>query len=167
MPYEASSTQNYEEYKKMALTSYVSMQKGSLAVIFLTELLFIAFAVLGLAFGIGRRGSAMMMLIVAVAVPVVLWITINMKLKKVYNSTKMVQDLTCHYRFFEDHGESSTVNGITTFAYKDLYRVIETKTNFYLFIGQNQAFNVVKADCSNELIAFLQQIKEQVNGAQR
>ncbi len=43
MPYEASSMLNYEEYKKMALTSYVSMQKGSLAIIFLMELLCIAF----------------------------------------------------------------------------------------------------------------------------
>ena len=167
MPYETSSKLDYEEYKKMALTSYVSMQKGSMAVLIVIEFLCIAFAVLGLVFGIGRRGPAMIMLIAAVAFPIILWAMLNLKLKRVYNSTKMVHDLTCNYRFFEDHGESNTVNGTSTFAYKDLYRVIETKTNFYLFIGQNQAFNVIKSDCSDELIGFLRQTMERVNGVKR
>ncbi|MBP3197670.1 MAG: hypothetical protein J6N21_11775 [Butyrivibrio sp.] len=29
-----------------------------------------------------------------------------------------------------------------------MYKILETKTNFYLFISKNQALNIIKANCS-------------------
>jgi hypothetical protein len=40
----------------------------------------------------------------------------------------------------------------------ELYRILETKTNFYLFLAKDQALNIIKANCSQELIEFLQSI---------
>ena len=39
--------------------------------------------------------------------------------------------------------------------YTKLYKVLETKENFYLLIGRNQGIIIEKRNCSDKLIQFI------------
>ena len=43
--------------------------------------------------------------------------------------------------------------------YEKLYKVIENKTNFYLMIADNQGYLVLKENCDDNLIKFINDLK--------
>ncbi len=65
--------------------------------------------------------------------------------------------------FFEDRLESDTPIAHVKLKYPDLNCVIETKTNFYLYVTNRQLLIVSKENCSAENIAFIQKIADSVN----
>lgn len=160
MPYETSTTMTYDEYKKMSLASYPVMHRGALIFLIVVELMcVILFAVSLLS---SSRLSALF-LIYSFVLPVILFIRTTLTLRKAYNSTKAAHNHTNRYLFYEDHVEATSTIGESRIEYKDLYKVIETKTNYYLFIGMNVAMNIIKANCSDELLRLLNTIKTQAN----
>lgn len=48
--------------------------------------------------------------------------------------------------------------GESTVALNNLYKVVETEDYFYMFISGNQAFPVLKQDCSDELKTLLKNL---------
>ena len=62
-------------------------------------------------------------------------------------------------RFAEDRFESVSDRGSAFVKYDEIYKILETDTNFYLFLSKNQALNIIKANCSGELISFLREKK--------
>ena len=48
---------------------------------------------------------------------------------------------------------------VTTLKYSQIFRILETKTNFYLLTAENQGTIIVKKNCSPALIAFLKELK--------
>ena len=44
----------------------------------------------------------------------------------------------------------------TKIPYTDLYKLVETKTNYYFLTGTNVGFNVIKANCSQELLDYIE-----------
>ena len=77
------------------------------------------------------------------------------KMNKAYNSNKLLQNNTTRFAFLEDRFETNSGRGSTVIKYDELYTVLETDTNFYLFISNKQAYNIIKSNCSEELIQFL------------
>lgn len=53
-------------------------------------------------------------------------------------------------------------SGILQVQYRQIYRIVETKTNFYIMLSRNQGIIIVKANCLPELIGFLTQLKNTV-----
>ena len=61
--------------------------------------------------------------------------------------------------FYEDYMEQVSVLGSTRIYYREIYKVLETATNFYLMIGRGAGSIIVKENCSEALIRFLQNLK--------
>lgn len=91
--------------------------------------------------------------------PVLLIWQLKKKIEKAWKSNQSAQGLVSRYLFYEDRVEQSNALGKTTFAYEKLYRIVETKNNVYLMIGNNQGMILDKANCSEELLAFVRGLK--------
>ncbi len=93
-------------------------------------------------------------------IPVLTWLYRKHGIRKYYESNKLFKDLHEVMSFFEDRYEDDTSFSHEICRYADLYDIIETKTDFYLMVGIGRAQFVPKANCSPELIGFLQGLKE-------
>jgi len=65
------------------------------------------------------------------------------------------------YRLYTDHIEQVRAQGNTQIAYDKLYRIAETKTNFYLMLSKMQGIILVKKNCDEQTIAFLHTLVQQ------
>lgn len=63
------------------------------------------------------------------------------------------------YDFYNTYFIENDDNGETKLEYKKLYKIIETKTNFYLMISKNQGFLLNKSNFPKGLDDFLRNIK--------
>lgn len=86
----------------------------------------------------------------------------NSALKKAYYSNKTIRKIGVYtYDFFSDHLEAKTDRSFSSLEYCDIYKIIESKTNFYIMISVNQAYIINKSNCSPEFIEFIQNLKPQ------
>ena len=83
--------------------------------------------------------------------------------KKQYDSDKIMQNATVYFNFWDDSIESINPKGTEKTPYLNLYKIIETQTNFYLMVSINSGYIIVKENCSSKLQVFLSEIAEQVN----
>lgn len=90
-------------------------------------------------------------------------VDIKKEIKKAYYSNKTIDNEISDYKFYETEFTETDSHGSTTFPYTDLTRIIETKTNFYLMISNQQGYLIKKDNCSPELIAFLSELKNKIN----
>ena len=54
--------------------------------------------------------------------------------------------------------------GDTRFQYNDIYRIIETETNFYVMKDRYQGLIIVKKNCSSEMLDAIMDIWRQMEG---
>lgn len=88
-------------------------------------------------------------------------ITQKAALKKAFNSNKAMRKIgSVTYDFFSDHLEMKTENSFSSVEYGDILKIIETKTNFYIMLSSNQACNIIKSNCSPELIEFINNLNQ-------
>ena len=80
-----------------------------------------------------------------------------------YKRNKHLNGFETTTYFFDDRFETDTPIAHIKLNYSDLNCVIETKTNFYLYITQRQLLIVSKDNCSAENITFIQKVAESVN----
>ena len=69
------------------------------------------------------------------------------------NKNKLIR-----YKFFSDYFEIETENTNARTRYSDLYKIVETKENFYLCVSINRFHVIIKSNCSAELISFLRDL---------
>jgi len=141
--FKSSMKYTYEEYKKF--TNAVMMLK-TIIVVLLLELILLTIAYIFLNYYV---------LIIAVVFPIIIAIIQNINIKIVYNSNKIMQDIDVEYEFYEEYFHVKQPIGEAKIEYKMLSKIIETKTNFYLMIANNQGYMLLKANMSNELISFI------------
>ena len=95
-------------------------------------------------------------LIYALLFPFILYgavkLTINNKYKKEANFLGIESTIN----FYEDSIEQVNQYASAKIPYTDLYKLIETKTNYYFLTGTNVGFNVIKANCSQELLDYIE-----------
>jgi hypothetical protein len=91
--------------------------------------------------------------------PILYVILRRMNIKRYYNSNKILKDITEEYEFYEDYLVAKNTNSEAKLEYNKLHKIIETKTNFYIMVAQNQGYIISKGVCSNELIEFLKRLR--------
>jgi len=91
--------------------------------------------------------------------PVIYVILRKLSIKRYYNSNKILKDITEEYEFYEDYFVAKNVNSEAKIEYNMIHKVIETKTNFYIMVAQNQGYIISKEICSDELVEFLKELK--------
>lgn len=155
MLYQTSVKLTYEEYKRF---SKAVMKKNMRKVyISLIVLLFGA----GLLRIVSPDSSLILFLIFFIIFyPIVLCFGQNRAIKKTYMSNELLKNTVETIDFYKNHFVSKTEKSESTVEYDKLYKIIETKTNFYLMIADNQGYIVSKANCSQELIDFIISLKK-------
>ena len=143
----------YEEYKRFSLT----IMKKALTKSAIGLLILLLFAAILL----GMNNSKLSALLCAFVVlyTFMLVFKINSQIKKTYESNELLKDITQTIEFYEKHFVAKSDKSETTVEYEKLYKVIENKTNFYLMIADNQGYIVSKANCDDELIRFIGDLK--------
>lgn len=129
------------EFKKFQ-KFYLNKFKSSLLPKIIMALLAITAIILNLI-----KGNLDIVLLVCafiVVYPILLSITLNRQIVKMYNSNKRINELDEIITFYDNYLESKSSHNYCKILYDDLYKVCETKTNFYIFVSDNQAFIIIK-----------------------
>lgn len=78
--------------------------------------------------------------------------------KRILKTDNVLKDSVQEYTFFPTYLTLKNQNSQTKLEYEKLFRVYETKTNFYLYINKFQAFLVSKKEMKEEEIELLRKI---------
>ena len=153
--FKSNTKYNYEEYKKFnyAITSSINKMPVKIVVIML---LFILMAYMYMSRSIH---VSLIMLICSIIFPVFLILTIKSNIKRTYSSNKSMQDMDVNFEFYDEYFMYKCKIGDSKIEYKDLYKILETKTNIYLMIAKNQGVILKKENCSEDLIDFIRKMK--------
>ena len=91
--------------------------------------------------------------------PIFMIIFSELESKSYYKSNKILQDMIDEYEFYEEN--FIVRNKMTEFkiGYDKIYKIIETKTNFYIMISKNQGYIISKSNCTADAIEFLEGLK--------
>ena len=95
--------------------------------------------------------------------PFIITFNFRRSVKRTFNSNALIRDAECTISFYEAHMAGDDPAGHAEYTYDKLHSIIETKTNFYLMIAENQGSVVVKDNCTPELIKFIQELKRKYN----
>ncbi len=83
-------------------------------------------------------------------------------LKKTYDTNKSAQNVRIEYQFYEDYFAKHSTAGESKTEYNKLYKIIETKTRFYLMMGNNGGYILVKENFPDGLEEFLRRKKQEL-----
>ncbi len=148
--FKTTTKNTLEEYRRFSIK--LEMKKGTIIVyVLLTAFLILSGIVLE------NRGFFGF----AVIYPIILWILLNRRIKKVFASNKVLQDTDANYEFYKTHFVETDDYGTTQLEYSKLNKIIETKTNFYLMIAKNQGFILSKSEFPQGLTEFLRAVKQE------
>lgn len=86
-----------------------------------------------------------------------------LSIKTTYESNKaMKRNPVSTVYFYNGHLTETNSKGAVNLAYADIYKIVETKTNFYIMLAKNNGIIIVKQNCTPELIIFLQNLKNTI-----
>lgn len=145
--YQTTTKYTLEEYKRFTRTL---LKKRTFILVPLLEVLLIL---------MGLLLRNIFLIVFAVIYPfLTAWVQ-NRQIKKVYFSNKVTQNAEVCFSFYDTYFTETNASGDTRLTYSQLHKVIETKTNVYLMIAQNQGFILNKANFPEGLANFLKGIK--------
>lgn len=150
--YKTEMTWTPKEIRKLQYATLLQVNKWSIAVIAVLTLAMTALSA-GF-FNYTPLGWVLSFVITVILVILVGYLSLAGSARRQYESYKLVQK-TCRMIFSEDGFEAGNDGFTTTVNFSELYRIIETKTNFYLYVSRQQAFGVVKENASEELMELL------------
>ena len=76
--------------------------------------------------------------------------------RKMFRQTKAAQGLVNEYEFFDDCFNNSNANGQSTLTYDKLFKVLETRTHFYLMLSKVQGYIIAKDEAPAGFTEFMQ-----------
>lgn len=130
----------FKKFQKFYLNKFKSNIVPKLIMAFLAILAII------LNFYKGNYDVVGLVVVFIIAYPIVLNFTLNSQIKKMYKSNKRINMLEEVLTFYDDYLESKSSHNYCKVQYNDIYKVCETKRNFYIFISDNQAFIIIKKE---------------------
>lgn len=163
--FTAKTVYTYELYKDFSLMLRKKLHNGIISYIIIA----IAFLVAGLSMiaVMEEKVNAFYFIILLLSDALFLFLlealaralTIR-QIKKTWNSDKLVQQHSAvSFAFYDDAFETVDANGSSRIKYSDIFAVYETKKAVYIMISNIQGVLISKADCSDELVQFLLNIK--------
>ena len=152
--YQTATPFSYEEYKKY--TWVVSFNKKARIRLAILELIVLALAALT---------RNLFLLVFAAVYPAVIVLIQNRRIKKVYQSNKLLQDRMITFEFYGTYLIEKTEHGSTRIGYDKLHEIIDTKTNVYLMIAENQGYILKKSEFPAGLAAFLSDIRNRLSAS--
>lgn len=155
--YKTQTAYSFEEYSKYN-EAVLLKQKGFKAVMITLPVLYVL--LMGAVFYSTREISTVFALLFALLLSTAIFIASFKKaVKKTYYSNKAITSCVADFEFYDNYVRELTQNGETKLEYSNIYKIIETKTNFYIMASVNQGFIIVKGNCPDGLIDFIKSIK--------
>ncbi len=158
--YTTQAILTFDEYKRFSLAV---RRKNSILYMILILILYI----LGLNYIMYITGKEMligliMCILFSVIFIVAFWLANQNLIKKTYYNNKFTQDLILNYEFYPDYIMESCRNGTSKLYYKDIYGIMETKTNLYIMSTKNQGMIILKEKCSLELMDYIKGLGKRI-----
>lgn len=145
-----------EEYMRFAFTVQRQDRRYIRAKLIMM-LVLLVIAVINFKGGNKQLGS--ILLIMVVALPMFLDIMMKKQVTKAYNDNANTQGINTSLTFYDNYYEGHSEIGDNKYLYEELYKIIETPTNFYLMLSPQHGSIVIKENCSEELLMFLDRLK--------
>ena len=142
--YRLTNKYTYEEYKKF--NRAVMLKKKTLIATIIAVLLILIGGILL---------ESLFLILFAIIYPIIFVLLMNVGVKRVYNSNKILQDLDVNFEFYDDCFVVKHEAGEAKIPYDKLNEIIETKTNFYLMIARNQGYMVLKENMPEGFEEFI------------
>ena len=101
-----------------------------------------------------------LLVVLAIIYPILFFIALRIGVNRVFNSNKLMQNVDVTYEFYNDYLQEKHEGGETKVPYDKISEIIETKTNFYLMIANNQGFMISKANMPEGLDEFIRSKKK-------
>ena len=79
----------------------------------------------------------------------------NYQIKRAYQKTPFWKDMEQTLIFEKDKFSVKSKRGEFHYTYDDIIKVIATKQDFYILIGENTGFPIEKKNCTPEALEFL------------
>ena len=148
--YETETEYTYDEYKKMQNIICIRRIYPTIIILFIAAIVVISsnnkyFYI----------GYAIMFVIAALLI----LMERAIRIKRGWRLNSTAEKSINKYVFLEDHFEEESNGDKQYIYYKDIYRIIETKTDLYIRTSIDRAFIIKKDKCSNELIQLIRKYK--------
>lgn len=155
--YKTQTAYSFEEYSKYN-EAVLLKQKSLKAVMIIIPVLYVL--LMGAVFYSTREISTVFVVLFALLLSTAIFIASFKKtIKKTYYSNKAITSCVADFEFYDNYVREITQNGETKLEYSKIYKIIETKTNFYIMASVNQGFIIVKGNCPDGLVDFIKSIK--------
>ena len=155
--YKTQTAYSFEKNSKYN-EAVLLKQKGFKAVMITLPVLYVL--LMGAVFYSTREISTVFALLFALLLSTAIFIASFKKtVKKTYYSNKAITSCVADFEFYDNYVREITQNGETKLEYSKIYKIIETKTNFYIMASVNQGFIIVKGNCPDGLVDFIKSIK--------
>ena len=102
-----------------------------------------------------RRFSFFTVLFTSLIVFPVMYFGTDFQIKKAYQKTPFWKDMEQTLIFEKDKFSVKSKRGEFLYSYDDIVKVIMTKQDFYILIGENTGFAIEKKNCTPEALEFL------------
>ena len=145
--FEVSTKFSLEEYKKF---NKALLKKRNTWKILIACSIFILL--------VGVWAKEWWIIVFAILYPLFVLMIQNYSIRKNFLSNKLNADSEINFQFYEDYFIENNQSGEIKVPYDKLDEVIETKTNFYLMIAQNQGFMISKENMPEGLVNFLRKM---------
>lgn len=157
--FETNTIIDEHEFKKFQ-KFYLNKFKKS----FFPKLIIILLALLSIVLNWYKKDYYLVILVVLFLViyPIILNITLDRQIKRMYMTNKKINMLDEKIVFFNDFFESKSSINYCKVKYDDVFVVVETKTNFYIFLSDNQAFILIKNNI-DDILKFRNFIRTRVD----
>ena len=85
----------------------------------------------------------------------VVFFTLRFRIKRTYRKNPLWQNMEVTLIFDREAFIARNIRGEFHYAYDDIVKVIMTKQDFYILIGESTGFAIEKENCSPEALEFL------------
>lgn len=141
--YNTITTITFEEYKK--LNKAAKTEQNKLALLMYPVLLFMALT-----------SKSWWLALFTILLFIFSQLLSIYLIKKEYHTNKSLQQQKINYEFYDTFFLTEIAGVVTKVYYNELNLIKETKSNFYLSRAKKNIYVIIKANCSSDLISFLQ-----------
>lgn len=158
--FSVHTTNSLEEYKRWNFT----LNKPRLIILCILVLLLVPLMVYSaFSYDYGSIWLAVFSFLLTIGACAFFVAAVNQNIRKSYYSNRALQKCpAARIDFFNNYFEIKNERSYSKYFYEDIYRIVETKTNFYIMTASNSGVIIIKQNCLPELISFIQGLKSNI-----
>lgn len=97
---------------------------------------------------------------IAILLPLTSLLSVYLKAKGIYKSNKASQNMDINIEFYNDYIIQKTDMGSYKVENDKIFKIIETKSHFYIMISKNQGIAIPKDKISKEIEEYIKKLNK-------